>query len=138
MIPYPSSGSHILAFDLHNELMNSFRLPVDRKMDAFAGLAVLGESLAWLDIDHRLGHCKVHVMEQYGVAESWVKRFRIDLVCDHFLYLKRDGELFITVQERQLKVYEIESGRLRILLKVLTTVIFVDTSVESLVLLYLA
>lgn len=41
-------------------------------MDAFPALAVLDESLAWLEIDHWLGRFTVHLMEQYFVAESWV------------------------------------------------------------------
>ena len=135
--PCPSFGSHILAFDLHKEVFNSFQLPRDRNTGAFSVLAVLGESLAWLYFDRKLRNYTLSVMEQYGVAESWVKRFTFDLEYpyEHFLHLKRDGELFFT-ERRQVKAYEIESGKIKDLTRSYSdTITFMDTFVESLVLL---
>ncbi|KAJ8427467.1 LOW QUALITY PROTEIN: hypothetical protein Cgig2_021877 [Carnegiea gigantea] len=110
MVPNPSIGSHIVAFDLHKGVFNSFRLPTDGIMSTFSVLAVLGESLA--DFGCKLEHFTLSVMEQYGVAESWVKRFAFDLEFGRLLYLKMDGELFVTIKE-QVKAYEIESGKIK-------------------------
>ena len=72
--PCPSFGCHILGFDLHKEVFNSFQLPRDSNTGGLISiLAVLGESLAWLYFDRKLSNFTLSVMEQYGVAESWVK-----------------------------------------------------------------
>lgn len=112
MVPNPSIGSHILAFDLHREVFNSFRLPTDGIMSTFSVLAVIGESLVCLNFDCKLKHFTLSAMEQYVVAESWVKQFTFDLEFGRLLYLKRDGELFVTRKE-QVKAYEIESGKIK-------------------------
>ncbi|CAH1425363.1 unnamed protein product [Lactuca virosa] len=73
----------IVAFDLGSETFREIPLPdstVAFKYGRLDALGVLGGKLCVMSRDEDVG-CVVWVMEEYGVAESWVKRH----VFSHFI-----------------------------------------------------
>lgn len=134
MVPYPLYGSHVVTFDVKSEVFNNFGLPDGRAINRSRILTVLGESLAMLDLYP--GCSLIWVMEKYGVGDSWVQRFKIDLEYEEFLHFKRNGEFFVTVIKEGVKMYNIKSKEIKDLARSYRDrVIFMDSYVESLMML---
>jgi len=134
MVPYPFYGSHVIAFDVKNEVFSTFGLPGGRTVHRSRVLAVLGESLALLDLYP--GYSRIWVMEKYGVGDSWVKQLTIGLEYHEFLHFNKNGEFLITVKQKGVKMYDIKSEKIKDLAKSYRDkLVFMDTFVESLLLL---
>lgn len=130
----PLNDFRLVAFDVQNNVFHYFSLPDDRDIRSSTSLYVLGESLALLKLEQ--GHCLIWVMKQYGIAESWVNQFKIDIGHASVLYLMRNGKLFFDIDNRGVKVHDTESGEVEDLSKSYSECIaFMDTFVETLALL---
>ncbi|KAJ8420907.1 hypothetical protein Cgig2_000613 [Carnegiea gigantea] len=76
MVPYPLYGSHVVAFNVKNEVFSTFGLPDGRAVNHSRVLAVVGESLALLDLYP--GYSVVWVMEKYvTVKQEGLKMYEI-------------------------------------------------------------
>lgn len=126
-------GSHVVAFDVQNEALNHFSLPDDLGIYRSRTFAVLGQSLALWDME--LGSSAIWVMEQYGVAESWVRRYTISFEFGRILYFRSNGELLVNMEKQKLKTYNINSQEVKdVARSYKNRIIFMDMFVESLVL----
>lgn len=72
----PENISHIVGFNMENGALNDFQLPdkctsTGQHMQSYLVFAVVGESLAYLDMES--GCSFIWVMGRYGAANSWVK-----------------------------------------------------------------
>lgn len=128
-------GFRIVAFDVRSDVFHYFSLPGGRDFSYCGTLFVLGESLALLDIESKCHY--IWVMKQYGMAESWVHQFKIDVgLFGRFLYLMRNGKLFFTMQNGMVKEVDTYSGEIKDLAESYDdSIVFMDTFVETLALL---
>jgi len=129
----PCNISHIVAFNMENGALNSIQLPDEwtssrRHRHGDQVLAVLGESLAFLDM--KPGCSFIWVMEQYGVGNSWFKRYMINLEYDMFI-LKRNGKLLVTI-EQGIKEYDVKNQKIKRIAEFYQdSICCVDTFVET-------
>lgn len=134
----PENISHIVAFNMENGALKYFQLPdkcttTGRHIHSHLVLAVLGESLAYLDMES--GCSFIWVMERYGVANSWVKRYTINLEYDIFILFRRNGRLLVAI-EQGIKEYDVESQKTKCIANCYwDSICCVDIFVENLILL---
>ncbi|CAL5391037.1 unnamed protein product [Camellia sinensis] len=106
--PAKKRGSAILivAFDMGNEVFREISLPnyqTNGRLHTSTAVAVLGESLAVIDFESDLVPtdliCNFHiwVMEEYGVIESWTKRYTVigQHIFSNVLGFRRNGDVLI-------------------------------------------
>lgn len=129
----PPNGHCIVAFDVQNDVFHYFSLPPAKDVQ-FGVLSILHESLVLLKLEHsETGWCLIWVMENYGMAESWVNRFKINMGHGSFLYLKRNGKFFFTMGKQGVKVCDMDSGRVQDLAKTYSDhILLMDNFVETL------
>ena len=130
----PTVDPLIIAFNVQNDVLRHFCLPDGQRFQYSAILSVLNESLVLSKSEQ--GLCLIWVMKEYGVAESWVNCFKIDMNYGRFLYLQGNGRLFFTMEKQGVKVYDVESQEIEELARSYNGhIFFVDTFVETLALL---
>ncbi|GAB4855138.1 hypothetical protein Ancab_023768 [Ancistrocladus abbreviatus] len=132
-----SSRSGIISFDVSSDVFNCIKLPDGVRYchveEISRTLIVLDGCLALLESFANPG-C-IWVMTEYGVAESWTKKFTINFWLYKSLYLKESGELLFRGKDKGVKSYNIRSQQMKYLSKTCRKVIyFVGAYMESLAL----
>lgn len=137
---YTMKDSHIVSFDVSNEVFNYFELPSEinrdhkneRMREKF--LIVLDGSLGMFYSYE--SHHDIWVMEEYGAPHSWSKRYKFALQFDNLLYFKSNGELFFALDGKGMKSYDVKKKWVRDLAKTYcrSSKYAIYTYVESLVL----
>lgn len=78
--------------------------PIQRKYGepVSSNINLLGECLAlFVFFDYEQ---YIWVMEEYGNAESWTRRYKIDIPCDKFVYLEKNDELLLMEDYRGMHI----------------------------------
>ncbi|KNA13791.1 hypothetical protein SOVF_113610 [Spinacia oleracea] len=135
---YKDKDMYIVSFDVENEVFKYFELPKGLKTDdepkeKFP--TMLGGSLA-VYCSHYQSRNDIWVMGEYGVSNSWSKRYTFSLQFDKLLHFKSNGELLFAVDGKGIKSYDVKKERVRDLAKTYarSSNYTVFTYVESLVL----
>ncbi|GAB4835485.1 hypothetical protein Ancab_000394 [Ancistrocladus abbreviatus] len=132
---YDRKSCQIVCFDVSHEVFNYIMTPDngDDTNPTSTSLIVSGESLAILDA--YLSRVCIWVLEEYGVVESWVKRYTMDLQYYRFFHLKKNGDLLFSNRDGA-QLYNIKTRCLKNAERIYPEHWhFVDTYVESLALL---
>ncbi|KAK9669535.1 hypothetical protein RND81_13G137400 [Saponaria officinalis] len=128
--------SHIVSFDVGNEVFNYFELPVDvvKSGNRNTSVIVIDGCLAIFSIDNRLHN--IWVMKEYGNSNSWGKCYTFSLHYDKGLHFKGNGEFLYGVDGVGIKSYDVKKNCVRDLAKTYNkaSTYTVFTHVESLVL----
>ncbi|KAM7497959.1 hypothetical protein LguiA_022373 [Lonicera macranthoides] len=71
----------IVSFDMENEAFGVMMVPPSLQQECDLRVAVYGDSLSLihLKVAHCHRDCCIWVMNEYGIAKSWIKQFTIDL-----------------------------------------------------------
>ncbi|CAL5393897.1 unnamed protein product [Camellia sinensis] len=116
-------GILIVAFDMGNEVFREISLPnyqPDGRLHTSTAVAVLGESLAVIDCASGLVapsplmyNFHIWVMEEYGVIESWTKRYTIigQNVFSKVLGFRKNGDVLI--DDDELLSYDPQSHQIK-------------------------
>jgi F-box interacting protein len=99
----------VLAFDLRDEVFHEMVLPDGMVgSDAEIVTCVFKGSLALLCYD-RWKRCLIWVMKQYGVVDSWVKQFTIDIAggVENVLGFRKNGQIIL--ETRKIGYWELSS-----------------------------
>ncbi|KAK6157536.1 hypothetical protein DH2020_011784 [Rehmannia glutinosa] len=101
----------IIVFDMSNELFDEMPLPdtLTSELPYNLNTAVFGQSLGIYQYDVRVcsESCSVWVMNKYGDAKSWVKKFNIDLEggVGMVLGVRRNGDVLLSARNGELIAY---------------------------------
>ncbi|KAK6134424.1 hypothetical protein DH2020_031856 [Rehmannia glutinosa] len=105
------SKNVIIVFDMSNELFDEMPLPdtLANELPYNLNTAVFGQSLAIYQYDARVcsESCSVWVMNKYGDAKSWIKKFNIDLEggVGMVLGVRRNGDVLLSARNGELIAY---------------------------------
>ncbi|KAK9669538.1 hypothetical protein RND81_13G137700 [Saponaria officinalis] len=129
--------SHIVSFDVGNEVFNYFELPVDvvnNSGNRYTYVVVIDGCLALICTDNRLHD--IWVMKEYGNSNSWGKCYTFSLRYDNRLHFKENGEFLYGVDDVGIKSYDVKKNCVRDLAKTYNkaSIYTVFTHVESLLL----
>ncbi|XP_059661230.1 F-box/kelch-repeat protein At3g23880-like [Cornus florida] len=107
----------ILSFDMGSEVFGEMVLPasVANGPKLKMSISLFGESLSLFCYDGDLSgtseRCCIWVMQEYGVVESWIKLFTVDLAqeINKVLGFRRTGEVLVEMGDGELVSYDPES-----------------------------
>ncbi|KAI9075492.1 hypothetical protein K1719_042540 [Acacia pycnantha] len=106
-------GTYILSFDFSKEVLGVIKLPLEVSSSA-ESVGVLGESLACVSFA-RFGNFEIWVMNEYGVENSWTKKFNIEpnLFSMHMLGFLGENEIHVKENFNQLVSYNLQNQHRR-------------------------
>ena len=133
--------SLILSFDMCDEVFREIMLPkcLAGKSPWYMGVVVIQDSLSVVEYDKSFNMLSVWVMKEYGVVESWTKRYNIDTEVDLGIMLgvRRNGEVLLTTRNEELVDYNVQTrGSVDLITGGLRNSFFVDAYMESFALLF--
>ncbi|KAI9122710.1 hypothetical protein K1719_006550 [Acacia pycnantha] len=109
----PSEGddTYILSFDFSKEVLGVIKLPLEVSRSP-ESVGVLGGSLACAGFS-RYGNFEIWVMNEYGVENSWTKKFQIEsnLYVVRMLGLLRENEILVEENYKRLISYNLQNQR---------------------------
>lgn len=115
----PGNGrSLIVSFDMGNEVFGEIVLPrsiASKPLTVSISISVFKGFLSLIQHCQYMGNkCCIWVMEEYGVAESWVKHFTIDLngVLGKVFGFRKNGEVLMRTKEDYLVSYNLETKQI--------------------------
>ncbi|KAM7503022.1 hypothetical protein LguiB_001926 [Lonicera macranthoides] len=133
--------SLISSFDMCDEVFCEIMLPecLAGQSPWFMGAVVIQDLLSVVEYDISYNMLSVWVMKEYGVVESWAKRYNIDteVGLGIMLGVRRNGEVLLTTRNEELVDYDVQTrGSVDLITGGLENSFFVDTYKESFALLF--
>ncbi|KAM7497688.1 hypothetical protein LguiA_022102 [Lonicera macranthoides] len=133
--------SLILSFDMCDEVFHEIMLPgcLAGESPWLMGAVVIQDLLSVVEYDISYNMLSVWVMKEYGVVESWAKRYNIDteVGLGIMLGVRRNGEVLLTTRNEELVDYDVQTrGSVDLITGGLENSFFVDTYKESFALLF--
>ncbi|KAM7497692.1 hypothetical protein LguiA_022106 [Lonicera macranthoides] len=133
--------SLILSFDMCNEVFREIMLPKCLAVESpwYMGAVTIQDSLSVVEYDRSFSMLSVWVMKEYGVVESWTKRYNIDtkVGLGIMLGVRRNGEVLLTTRNEELVEYDVQTrGSMDLITYAMKNSFFVDTYKESFALLF--
>ncbi|CAK7338461.1 unnamed protein product [Dovyalis caffra] len=112
----PENDGFICAFDFGFEHFKRLALPIDsQKLHGFRDHAIscVGVLKAWLfvafDVCSEWGDLEIWVMEEYGIKESWSKKFVVDFISYQPLFTLGSGKILMFQRHQCIVCYDPKS-----------------------------